>query len=605
MFPTSSRLDRAVKARRDAAPPRDALARADAPRPLSATDAPVVPLARARATTLRRLLLALGLVLGFIDAVASRNAMNPDGISYLDMGDAFWRGDWHAALNGLWSPLYGVLLGGVLRVVRPGLFWEFPVVHAVNFAIYAAALFCFDAFLRRLVARSEREARHPGADGLAPLPRWAWFAIGYPVFISASLVATGVAVVAPDLLAAALVYSAGALLVRPDGPKPDTWRLPALGVVLAVGYLSRALILPLAVVLLAALWAASREPGTRRAALLGIAVFVAVTAPFVVALSVQEGHLTAGDTAVLNYAYHVDGVPYVHWRGGPPGCGVPEHPVHRIAGAPAVYEFAAPFRTTYPLWYAPAYWYDGIEPCFVPGRLATAIAINLTRLAHIVLVNNGAATLVMLTLSWWTVVSGSAQRFIQSLARVWGILLLACLGLAGLICVYIEPRFVALFMVLLWVGVLSTVRLPPGGRTAAGVRAVAGAFVTVALIMLLSRGIESLRSIDAPAQAGPAQVAAGLRAMGVQTGDAVAVIGTAFPEYWARLAGVRVVAEVPDEAVRAFWTASPGAQRRTLRALVSAGVRAVVTEDVPPGRVPAGWRRVGATPYYVRLSRRD
>ncbi len=594
-----------MTARRHGRSTRGTLVRAEIPRPQSAADAPVIPLARTRATALRRLLLALGLVLGFLDAVASRNAMNPDGISYLDMGDAFWRGDWHTALNGLWSPLYGVLLGGVLRAARPGLFWEFPVVHAVNFAIYAAALFSFDAFLRTLLARSERDARHPGADGLAPLPRWAWFAIGYPVFISASLVATGVAVVAPDLLTAALVYAAAALLVRPEGLKPDAWRLPALGAVLAVGYLSRALILPLAVVLLGALWAVSHEPAAKRAALLGIAVFVAIAAPFIVALSVHEGHLTAGDTAVLNYAYHVDGVPYVHWRGGPPACGAPRHPVRRIAAAPAVYEFAGPFRTTYPLWYAPAYWYDGIEPCFVPGQVAATIAVNLTRLSHIALVTNGAATLVMLTLCWWAVVSGSARGFVRSLARVWGILLLACLGLAGLICVYVEPRFVALFMVLLWAGLLSAVRLPAGGRTIAGVRAVAGAFVTVALVMLLSRGLESLRSIAAPAQPAPAQVAAGLRAMGVRGGDAVAVIGTAFPDYWARLARVRVVAEVPDEAVRAFWTAPPGAQRRTLRALASAGVRAIVTEDVPPGHVPRGWRRVGATPYYVRLARRD
>jgi hypothetical protein len=31
--------------------------------------------------------------------------MNPaDGISYLDIGDAYWRGDWHMAINAFWSP---------------------------------------------------------------------------------------------------------------------------------------------------------------------------------------------------------------------------------------------------------------------------------------------------------------------------------------------------------------------------------------------------------------------------------------------------------------------------------------------------------------------
>ncbi len=37
---------------------------------------------------------------------AQRFTMNADGISYLDIGDAYWRGDWHNAINAYWSPLY-------------------------------------------------------------------------------------------------------------------------------------------------------------------------------------------------------------------------------------------------------------------------------------------------------------------------------------------------------------------------------------------------------------------------------------------------------------------------------------------------------------------
>ena len=42
--------------------------------------------------------------MGLIQAWVSRFAMNPDGISYLDIGDGFWRGNLQMLLNGYWSP---------------------------------------------------------------------------------------------------------------------------------------------------------------------------------------------------------------------------------------------------------------------------------------------------------------------------------------------------------------------------------------------------------------------------------------------------------------------------------------------------------------------
>ena len=32
--------------------------------------------------------------------------MISDGVSYLDIGDAYFRGDWKAAVNAYWSPVY-------------------------------------------------------------------------------------------------------------------------------------------------------------------------------------------------------------------------------------------------------------------------------------------------------------------------------------------------------------------------------------------------------------------------------------------------------------------------------------------------------------------
>src|SRR5207237_9500603 len=102
-------------------------------------------------------LLLLATLLGGLDCWTTRNTLNPMGVSYLDMGDAFFRGDWATAINGLWSPLYSLPLGLALRILKPSASFEFPLVHLVNYAIYLCALIAFDFFLKELIrVRRER-----------------------------------------------------------------------------------------------------------------------------------------------------------------------------------------------------------------------------------------------------------------------------------------------------------------------------------------------------------------------------------------------------------------------------------------------------------------
>jgi len=73
-------------------------------------------------------------------------SMSEDGISYLDIGDAYLRGDWTTAVNSVWSPMYSWILGLIMRLARPSMRWEFPVVQLTNLAIYLVALICFGSF---------------------------------------------------------------------------------------------------------------------------------------------------------------------------------------------------------------------------------------------------------------------------------------------------------------------------------------------------------------------------------------------------------------------------------------------------------------------------
>src|SRR5437016_3888922 len=85
---------------------------------------------------LRRVFWSAAIVLGFLQTWRDRFAISEDGVSYLDVGDAWARGDWHAAVNAYWSPMYSWVLAAVLHVIHPSLFSESLVVHLVNFVLY-------------------------------------------------------------------------------------------------------------------------------------------------------------------------------------------------------------------------------------------------------------------------------------------------------------------------------------------------------------------------------------------------------------------------------------------------------------------------------------
>src|SRR5689334_8326140 len=135
--------------------------------------------------TLRFACLVIAAITGALAAWCSRTTMYPDGISYLDIGDAYWRHDWHNALNAYWSPLYSWILGLFISVIKPSPHWEYPLVHAVNFLIYAWTLVCFEYFLSTLIR--QLVAGVPIVDnGL--LPDFFWRVLGYSSFAVTSLV---------------------------------------------------------------------------------------------------------------------------------------------------------------------------------------------------------------------------------------------------------------------------------------------------------------------------------------------------------------------------------------------------------------------------------
>ena len=94
----------------------------------------------------------LGVFVGLVQAWAYRFSLSSeDAVSYLDIGDAYLRGDWHRAINAYWSPLYSWLLGFFIAILQPPPYWEFFVVKLVNLFIFLVAFASFDFFLQQLI----------------------------------------------------------------------------------------------------------------------------------------------------------------------------------------------------------------------------------------------------------------------------------------------------------------------------------------------------------------------------------------------------------------------------------------------------------------------
>src|SRR5215208_5932895 len=176
-------------------------------------------------------------------------SMNEDGVSYLDLGDAYLAGDWRP-INSVWSPLYPLILGSVLRLVRPSLQWEFTVVHLVNFGVYVLALICFEFFWRETRRALETEVRSD--PGKIILPEWAWWTFGHTLFIWSAVVLIRLRTVTPDMVVAAIVYLAAGLLVRIGTAQSRPTTHPAFGGLLGLGYLTKAVMFPIGLIFLGA-----------------------------------------------------------------------------------------------------------------------------------------------------------------------------------------------------------------------------------------------------------------------------------------------------------------------------------------------------------------
>jgi hypothetical protein len=342
-------------------------------------------------------------------------------------------------------------------------------------------------------------------------------------------------------------------------------------------------------------------------------VFVLLISPFVIAISKAKGRFTTGDAAILNFAYYLRGAAPYNWQ-GENDTGTPVHSSRKVFDSPPVYEFATPISGTYPSWYDPSYWHEGIKPRFDLKKQIKTIIINLSILGRQLL-----NPLMLGVLASLIILLGSTddkRKTLHNLFDGWFLIFIGLAVTAAYLLVHLEPRYLAPFLVSLLMGLFFGVRLPDS-KTAR--RLVSSATLAVFLFFAVAVFPPSLRGaysgLNDALKGRDAEknfywrVADGATQMGLREGDKISCVGASVTHSkWARLAKVQIISEVyspnwdylpqnTDEEV--FWASDPAVKEQVMQVFAKTGAKAVVTLD--PQANMENWQPIGETGYYIRF----
>ena len=587
--------------------------------------------------TERRLLLRVAAIaciasccLVLLDLWGNRDLFDPEGITFLDMADAYRHGHSRAALIGGWSPLYPWLLSLMMFVFNPSGQWEFTAVHALNFFIYLVTLTSFSVFMWEFLWAN----KDPAANGR--LPDWSWLVFGYSLFTWASIRLMPPHLPEPDSIVCALVYLILAMLFR-IRRRAVTWGESIfLGLLLGVGYLAKAVMFPMAFVFIGvALMLGGRSAKNLYKIVVAFSVFLLLSLPYIVVLSNANSRWMFSDAGRLDYTWATNQVKkYSHWQGEEIVHGTPVHPTRKIYDDPPMYEFGEPFHVTYPPWYNPSYWYEGVK---VPLDLRRQLSV---------IVRNAKALLLFLATSptasanWYGLESGTGRTIgpfltllcvmvLRNEGRVslfrrivehWFVLVPIGSALGAYALLHFEGRYIAAYVVVLWTVLFRSVAI---SHSAESKKILTAVLVAASLVTIITVAVATGRAVflatrdfaiaDTKAhflQSGYTnwQVAKYLQDAGLREGDPVGSVGWTYRAYWARMARVHIVAEVPEEprGAKMFWSWNREKTEAIMQLFRNVGAKAVVANERAPDDSPQVtdsaqniWQRIGDTDYYV------
>jgi len=531
-----------------------------------------------------------------VQALAARHTLDADGVSYLNIANAGLQGNWHAFVNGYWSPGYPFLLTVWFKLLRPSPFHEPLAVRMLAVVTLVVALLSFEYFLkaflefrRKIPGGREEENSELLSDGTIRVA-------GYVLFFWITTFWTTARLDQPDILVFIVYLLASALGMR-IVLAPSAWFLYALfGAVLGLAYLVKAVMFPLAFVFFAALLLHKEVRQAFWKVALGFAVFILVALPFLSALSRAKGRLTYGDSGAVNYLQMIgtenDRMPwYAHATGIAPA-------VPPLLAAPHIDSYI-PYLSlgTFPPWADPSYGFKGASHHFYMAQQLNRIHVDMRVYFELFAVRLGVAVCAVLILFFC---SGNIVHVATLFFRQPMLWMPAIAGLGLYALVRVEGRFLAGFTIALFAACMGAIRLPAAEFRGKLERGVVLAFALLLMAQVLVEvghdGVKLLRRDPNPDW----QVVTTLRTLDVQPGDRVSYMGDTLSDHvWAYLGRLSLVSEIPQEDVNTFWAASPEEKQRVVSWLAASGSKILVTRNVPDSALSFGWKNVAGTDYFV------
>jgi hypothetical protein len=521
-------------------------------------------------------------------AYTTRHFINGDAMTYIEIGESFINGQYSALANLTYSPGYPVLLGLAESVLKTNPLNEIQTLKLVNFFCFLLGMVACDG----LMTLVRRDLERYEVAGQTPLPIWMLNALCYSMFLVAGLVLVRLRLLNPDMLILALVLAVAAVILRIRESPGSYRRYAELGLTIGIGYLSRSFFFVFSPVFF--LLAAVCSENFRRAlprVLTAVLVTLIISAPLIAALSHRLGRFTYGEIGRHVYALWIS------------GAGDPIHP-EVINENPKTVLYRYDIQCTRPAGFDNCYWYEGFRPVFNPRAQAHTIAKNVVSVFL-------QAPWLLLIAAWYSFQASLGKIRIGPARPPSIVVALSAISVAGigLYCLlHVEPRYIASFLFLGFVALAVSIRLPEGKPRSRRLMLGSSIALICFLIGLVAYSLvdQSCRSLLPEngrlsyKEAFQEDIAVKdfLQQQGLVQGDEIAIVGSP-PTNWARMAGVRIVAEAPDTDQALL--ASTQQKEAWLATLRQQGIKAIVAKDSRLKKASAPtWELVpGTRDYFV------
>ncbi|MBI3309004.1 MAG: hypothetical protein HYZ79_06485 [Candidatus Melainabacteria bacterium] len=438
--------------------------------------------------------------------------------------------------------------------------------------------------------------------------------IGYAIFIWGQLPCTWAPT--PDTLYSAWMYLLYFLFLRIQMNNKNKVMFVYLGMVLGLAFLTKPFANIFIIFFLVFIFFIHNDfkQSLIHAGITLLALLLLI-GPYILALSNYKGYFTLGETIKVNYLVRVNKIKgLTHWQGEcnskTTNChkiGKPKHPTKKTISNPNTYRFDGVFKNaTLPTWYDPSYWYEGATPYFnFKNHFRAFKNYKVRTKALFTAPNEGLFILISFLVFLYS--GKRIKLYLINLSNYLYLFIPTAFIITIIAFCYNTPRYTGPFLPIFWLSLFSAIRLPALNNKDLAKKVKIATFLV--LIVLLINGFTMLEYIynNQKPYYPHKEVAQHLKKIGITKGDKVARLESTLKVDWARLAKVKIIAEVdsslPKDHRKAkqskFWKATKDKQTKILRAFKTAGAIVAVSQAAPESATEQRWERINETKFYI------